>query len=203
MADVAETRADAAKSPERTETLEPTELTTEAMKIVRRYIGWSAAGGLLPAPGLDMAAVLAVQLKMLSEISDVYDVPFQRNLVKGLVSSLLGSFLPITVAQASGSALKVVPLFGTLMSFVWQPALASASTYALGKVFIQHFESGGTFLNFKPEEVREYFREQFEAARRGVTGRDRQPSERDAQQSERGAQQTERTADRTAAAAKP
>ena len=42
------------------------------------------------------------------------------------------------------------------------PALAGASTYAVGKVFVQHFESGGTFLNFDPEDVRDYYAEQFE-----------------------------------------
>ena len=41
----------------------------------------------------------------------------------------------------------------------------SVSTWALGKVFIQHFESGGTFLDFDPEEVKEYFKAQFEEGR--------------------------------------
>ena len=27
----------------------------------------------------------------------------------------------------------------------------------MGKVFIQHFESGGTFLDFDPDKVRSYF----------------------------------------------
>jgi hypothetical protein len=35
--------------------------------------------------------------------------------------------------------------------------IGGASTYALGKVFIQHFESGGTFLDFDPEKVKEHF----------------------------------------------
>ena len=38
---------------------------------------------------------------------------------------------------------------------------ASASTYAVGRVFIQHFASGGTFLDFKPEEVRDFFNAEF------------------------------------------
>ncbi len=44
-----------------------------------------------------------------------------------------------------------------------------ASTWALGKVFIQHFESGGTFLDFKPEEVKEYFKAQFVEGRKMAT----------------------------------
>ena len=35
-------------------------------------------------------------------------------------------------------------------------------TYALGKVFIQHFAAGGTFLSFDPEAVRDYFQTQLQ-----------------------------------------
>jgi hypothetical protein len=42
-----------------------------------------------------------------------------------------------------------------------QPTLSSACTYAVGKVFIQHFSSGGTFLTFSPARVREYFGQLF------------------------------------------
>jgi hypothetical protein len=34
-----------------------------------------------------------------------------------------------------------------------------ASTYALGRIFIQHFNSGGTFLTFDAEKVQEHFRQ--------------------------------------------
>jgi len=30
----------------------------------------------------------------------------------------------------------------------------------VGKVFVQHFESGGTFLSFDPEKVRSHFEEE-------------------------------------------
>ncbi|MCI5165392.1 MAG: GTPase, partial [Candidatus Electrothrix sp. GM3_4] len=38
-----------------------------------------------------------------------------------------------------------------------RPATAEAVTYAVGKVFHQHFASGGTFLTFDPDKVREYY----------------------------------------------
>jgi hypothetical protein len=44
--------------------------------------------------------------------------------------------------------------------------LNGGSAWALGKVFIRHFESSGTFLNFKSEEVNEYFRAQLEEGRK-------------------------------------
>lgn len=149
----------------------PSPREVAATNIVRRYMAWAAATGMLPVPGIDFAATLGVQLKMLADIGHEYEVPFKRDLVKELVSGLLGSFLPLTVAQASGSAVKALPGIGPLAALIWQPALTSATTWAMGKVFIQHFESGGTFLDFKPEAVKAYFREQYEAARSGMTGR--------------------------------
>jgi uncharacterized protein (DUF697 family) len=149
----------------------PSPREKEALATANHYMAWSAAGGLLPLPGVDVAAILAIQLKMLADIAHIYDVPFRREIVKEGVSGLLGSFLPVTVAQASGSAIKMIPIIGQIASVVWQPALAAAATWAMAKVFIQHFESGGTFLDFKPEAVKEYFREQYEAARAGIRGR--------------------------------
>jgi len=32
----------------------------------------------------------------------------------------------------------------------------------VGKVFMQHFASGGTFLNFNPDEVKEYYSQMFQ-----------------------------------------
>jgi len=37
------------------------------------------------------------------------------------------------------------------------PIVAGAATYAIGKVFVRHFASGGTFLTFNPEKVKDYY----------------------------------------------
>ena len=70
----------------------------------------------------------------------------------------MGSIAPL----ASASVVKAIPLLGTLVGGVSWLALAGASTYAVGRVFVQHFESGGTFLTLDPEQVRAHYREEFE-----------------------------------------
>ena len=67
---------------------------------------------------------------------------------------------------ASASVVKAIPLLGTLVGGVSWLALAGASTYAVGKVFIQHFESGGTLLTLDPEKVMDYYREQLHGYQR-------------------------------------
>jgi hypothetical protein len=53
-------------------------------------------------------------------------------------------------------------VIGVMSAFVAIPGLAAAFTYAVGKVFVQHFASGGTFLDFDPKKVREHFAREFE-----------------------------------------
>jgi hypothetical protein len=48
------------------------------------------------------------------------------------------------------------------------PALALASTVAVGRVFLQHFEAGGTLLDFDPEKMKSYFEAEFNKARTGA-----------------------------------
>ena len=59
------------------------------------------------------------------------------------------------------SSTQVAHVAGSIVGRLTMPVFAGASTYAIGQVFIQHFESGGTFLDFEPAKVREYFRRQF------------------------------------------
>lgn len=135
-----------------------------AVATMQTYVAWSAGAGLLPIPGLDLGAIAAVQLKMLYDLSKLYELPFSASLVKSLIGALAGTALPVAASGAAASWVKMIPVIGQISAVLVQPALTAASTYALGKVFIQHFESGGTFLDFDPESVREHYRAYFEEA---------------------------------------
>jgi uncharacterized protein (DUF697 family) len=144
--------------------LEPSANELKALDIMRSYMGWSTGAGLLPLPGLDLAAIIGVQVKMLQSMAGVYGVPFQTNMVKPLIVALFNGGGAYMLAAPAASMLKFVPLVGSIAGMLTMPALAAASCYATAKVFIQHFESGGTFLDFDPAKVREYYAQQFSAA---------------------------------------
>lgn len=42
------------------------------------------------------------------------------------------------------------------------PALSACATWVIGKVFVQHFASGGTLLDFDPPEYRRFIETQKE-----------------------------------------
>jgi uncharacterized protein (DUF697 family) len=138
----------------------------EASQLVDRFSLWSGAAGLVPVPLIDIAAVAGVQLQMLRRLSEIYGVPFTDNRGKSIIASLAGSVLPASTATSTaitfGSLVKGVPLVGTTIGALTMPALAIGATYVIGKVFIQHFASGGTLLDFNPPDYREFIKAQKE-----------------------------------------
>jgi uncharacterized protein (DUF697 family) len=140
---------------------------TNAQAIVRRYMLWSMGAGAIPIPGLDLATVTGVQLKMLSELAREYDLPFREDRGKAIISALIGGAGSGALAYGVvGSVLKAIPLFGSLLGLASVPITAGAVTYAVGNVFLQHFASGGTFLDFDPARVRAHFADEMKEGRR-------------------------------------
>jgi uncharacterized protein (DUF697 family) len=157
------------------------ELTDEsrdelATQLVDRYSLYSGAAGLIPIPVVDVFAVGGLQLVMLRRLSEIYNVPFTENRGKALIASVAGSILPASTATTSAmtavSLSKGLPGVGTVVGALTMPVFSACATYVIGKVFIQHFASGGTLLDFNPPDYREFIKaqkEKFEA--RSASGR--------------------------------
>ena len=133
-------------------------------------------------PIVDVAAVGGVQLQMLRRLSEIYGVPFSENRGKSIVASLAGAVIPAstatTTAMTFGSLMKGLPGVGTAVGALTMPVFSAGVTYVIGKVFIQHFASGGTLLDFNPPDYREFIKAQQEkwtrkssAASRGLPAR--------------------------------
>jgi uncharacterized protein (DUF697 family) len=137
-----------------------------ASQVVDRFSLWSGAAGLLPLPIIDVAAVGGVQLLMLRRLSEIYGVPFSENRGKSIIASLAGSVLPASTATTSamtvGSLVKGVPGIGWAVGALTMPVFSAGASYVIGKVFIQHFASGGTLLDFNPPDYREFIKAQRE-----------------------------------------
>jgi uncharacterized protein (DUF697 family) len=150
---VASDEAMAATAANRTET---------ASKLVDRFALWSGVAGLVPLPVVDVVAVGGLQVQMLRRLSQIYDVEFSDNRGKALIAALAGSMIPATSGIGAASSLKFVPIVGTLAAAFVMPVLSAGATYAIGKAFIQHFESGGTLLDFNPPDYRDFVKSQKE-----------------------------------------
>jgi uncharacterized protein (DUF697 family) len=137
-----------------------------AEAIIRRNVLWSFGAGVLPLPLLDMLAVTGVQIKMLNELSKLYEVKFREDIAKKLLGSLVSSVVGIGVGTTIGASfMKLIPGIGTALGIVAVPVVAGAFTHATGQVFMMHFESGGTLLDFDPQAMRAHFKDEFEKAK--------------------------------------
>jgi uncharacterized protein (DUF697 family) len=131
-----------------------------ASKLVDRFSIWSGVAGLVPLPVVDVLAVGGLQVQMVRRLSQIYDVEFSANRGKALIAALAGCMIPATSGMGAASALKAVPFFGSLVGGFVMPVLSAGATFAIGKAFIQHFESGGTLLDFNPPDYREFVKAQ-------------------------------------------
>jgi len=160
-------KSSASVSPEMDEAIAPTSSPTEtreesASKLVDRFAIWSGVAGLIPLPVVDVLAVGGLQVQMLRRLSQIYDIDFSENRGKALIAALAGTMIPATSGMGAASALKAVPIVNLLAAGFVMPVLSAGATYAIGKAFIQHFESGGTLLDFNPPDYREFVRAQKE-----------------------------------------
>jgi len=135
-----------------------------AGQLVDRFSLWSGAAGLIPIPLIDIVAVGGVQLQMLRKLSELYGVPFTDNRGKSVVASLAGALIPAstatTTAMTFSSVIKGIPGIGSVVGALTMPVYSAGATYVIGRVFMKHFTSGGTLLDFNPPDYREFIKAQ-------------------------------------------
>ncbi len=119
---------------------------------------WSMGAGLIPVPIADVFAVSAIQLDMIRQLCNLYEINYKDTEGKAVISSLTGS----VAARVGARAVKFIPGVGSVIGGVTLAILSGASTYALGEVFKKHFETGGTFLDFDPTRLKKVYDEMFE-----------------------------------------
>ncbi len=136
------------------------QLTLKADMLIKKHAFGSGVFGYIPFPLLDALGIMAVQRKMLARLAKIYKVPYSQSLAKDLLRTLAGS----VAAQATiPVAIKMIPGIGVLFGSTGMAAIGSASTYAVGKVFQQHFENGGTLEDFNADQEKENFEAELKA----------------------------------------
>ncbi len=130
----------------------------EADKIIKKHVIWALGGGLIPVPLLDFAAVTAIQIDMLSQLTRLYGVDYDAATGKSFVAALTGT----TFAKIGSSLLKIVPGIGSVLGGVSMSILSGASTYAVGRVAVEHFESGGNLFDVNWDAAKKVYHDFFE-----------------------------------------
>jgi uncharacterized protein (DUF697 family) len=113
-----------------------------AGKIVERHRTYAAVGGLVPVPVANIASVTAINLRMVQQLSVLYQVPFQRDRARAAIVSLIGGAAPSGFGMATSSALMWIVPGGMFVGLGVSALSAGALTRAIGQVFVESFENG-------------------------------------------------------------
>ncbi len=140
------------------ETTPSSDQSERASKIVRTHMLISVASGVLPMPIVDIAILTGIQLRMVRQLAELYEVEFPEQRTKSIIGSLVGVS---TVATAGNVLGMLIPGAKALLG-LGKLATGPATSYALGQVFIKHFESGGTVWTFDESRGKQDYEEELE-----------------------------------------
>jgi uncharacterized protein (DUF697 family) len=121
--------------------------------IVLRHVTYAMGAAAIPIPLADVAAVSWVQYDMIEALAERFGVDVDRERARAAVLSIAGA----TLARLGASLVKSVPGGGWVIGGATQVLLSGASTWALGQVYCQHFESDGTLEEIDLEILRERY----------------------------------------------
>ncbi len=131
----------------------------KAEQIINDHMGYAMIAGAIPVPLVDVIAVTAIQMDMLKQLAELYEVDFNQERGKSLIASLVGSAIGTSIGRMGASALKAIPGIGTLLGIGSQVILSGATTFAVGKVFQTHFQNRGNLFDFNFEAMQNAFEE--------------------------------------------
>ena len=121
---------------------------SQAHAIVERYANFSAVGGIIPLPLVNVAAVTTLIVRMVKLLSNHYGVAYQHGRARALVVGLAAGSMPTTASAVTTSTLTYIVPGVNLLGLAVSSVTASVCARGIGRRFVEHFESGGTLAEF-------------------------------------------------------
>jgi uncharacterized protein (DUF697 family) len=119
-----------------------------AREIVERHAAYSAVGGFIPLPLVELVSMTAIVHRMVKSLAEHYEVSFDRDRTRALIAGLLGGLAPLGIgALTTASLIKIIP-GANLIGLGVSSMAAAEGTRRIGYIFMAHFEGGGTLLDF-------------------------------------------------------
>lgn len=111
-----------------------------ADRIVELHGTFAALSGLTPLPAANIAGVAAIVMRMLKQLSGLYQVHLERDRTRSLIVAILGGAAPTGLGLATVSTIGLVAPAPAFLGLVVSALTAGAVTRAIGQVFIESFE---------------------------------------------------------------
>ena len=111
--------------------------------IINKFALRAALAGLVPIPLIDLAAITAVQFKMIKALAKNYQhVNFDSKKTKSVLAALMGGVSSFELGIIARLLFKGVPFFGPIIGGTAMSGFAYSSTKLIGDIFDEHFATG-------------------------------------------------------------
>jgi uncharacterized protein (DUF697 family) len=121
---------------------------SQANAIVERYANFSALGGVIPVPLVNVASVTVIILRMVKKLCQLYGVPYEQGRARALIVGLAGGAVPTTASAVTTSTLVYFIPGVNLLGLAVSSVTASVCARAIGRRFVEHFETGASLMDF-------------------------------------------------------
>jgi uncharacterized protein (DUF697 family) len=125
-----------------------------ARVIVERYATYSALGGFIPLPVVNFSSVAAIIVRMVKVLSNHYGVPFERDRTRAIVAALMAGAAPTGLGTVAASTISFFAPGGLFVGMGVSSATAVTCTRTVGRIFVEHLETGATLADFPTFETR-------------------------------------------------
>ena len=116
---------------------------SRALKSIHKYVVMSTGMGFVPAPLVSQIAISGILVSMVTELCHEFDAKVSNHMIKAALASILGGAHTGWIAHYSTKRIyRFVPSIGYAANIVARPIAAGAITYAIGRLFLRHLESG-------------------------------------------------------------
>ena len=132
----------------------PNQTLASAEIIINRHIVWAMASGAIPIHFIDALGVMFIQNDMLKQLCKVYNIEYNENIGKSIVSSIIAT----STIKGISFAFKPIKAGERIMMSV----LSGAITYAMGRMFLGNFEKGVSLFDLDIKKGEELFNKNFE-----------------------------------------
>lgn len=137
----------------------------EVEKVIRSSVYASMGIGIVPLPLFNVAAVTASNLVLARKLSELYGVEFKEGIAKKIITAVVGAGAGTLATPLIESVVGLVPVIGWPLVIGTKPALNGMTTYAIGRMFVTHFEREGSFLSANMDAMKENFKAAFKNSR--------------------------------------
>jgi uncharacterized protein (DUF697 family) len=128
----------------------------KARRVINKYTVLASGVGFIPVHFAGQVAVGGLLVKLLNDLCRIYGLSFSDHQIKIIVTAVLGGAHYDWISHYLMKYIKgYMPVLNSAGSLLLSPAISGLLVYYIGKMFLDHLESGA-WLRVKEKGLRQF-----------------------------------------------